>query len=259
MPIAEKWNKLLNSKPSISNFGYAATKNAAQRKAQDLRRQTIVGAALAAQAAKEDDENAEEAMRRNMARRSTDLWMQAGHARPASTRFERAREMIKPTPALCMMDGQESPVPRRQSTMLGEEGGVVKRMSSSMALLSKRMSQAFGAPSHTTEGQRTHYEMDRIMDLDASLRSRPVGEAEVGARPASPITIHITSPRHSDRRHSAMSSAQTHASDAHGSSGRSADEHGGGADEIMGEIQTARRGRMSAGPMLIYGGIRSPT
>lgn len=43
-------------------------------------------------------------MKRNMNRRSADLWLEAGHARPASTRFERAREMIKPSPALCMLD-----------------------------------------------------------------------------------------------------------------------------------------------------------
>ena len=258
VPIGEKWNKLLQSKPSISKFGYATTTNAAKRQARDLRRQTIVGAALAAQAAKEQDEQAEQALRQNMHRRSADLWLQAGHARPASTRFERVTEMMKPSPALCMLDSDGSPEPKRMSAMNGD--GAMKRMSTGVAMLSQRMSQAFGAQQGTSRAAAGEegYEMGQFADADASMISQRRERVKVGgeARPTSTITIQITSPSKFDRRLSAVSNSDTNTSDVDESPGKSADGHEG---EAVGEIQTARRGRMSAGPMLIYGGIRSPT
>lgn len=246
MPIGERWGKLLNSKPSISKFGFANTTNAAKRQTLDLHRQTVLGAAMAAQAALDEDAKAEDALKRNMNRRSADLWREAGHARPTSSRFERAREMMKPAPALCMMDENGSPVNKRQS--MQQEG--VRRMSSSMAVLSKRMSQAFGAGAAASADSEDIIEMSQYVNVEAS---QPRAVVEAG--PSSPA-IQVTSPSRYDRRLSAMSSSNTHATDAEDSPERSADGHDGG--EVV-AIHTATRGRMSAGPMYILGGIRSPT
>lgn len=253
VPIGERWGKLLNSKPSISKFGYT-TANASKRQTLDLRRQTMLGAALAAQAAQKRDKEAENAMKRDMHRRSADLWREAGHARPTSTRFERAREMMKPAPALCMLDGQESPVNKRQSALLGD--GLGKRMSS-MSMLSKRMSQAFGAglPVSKQDQEMAEVEMSQFADGDASIMSH---RETAPAGPSRPIAIQITSPDRFEGRCSIISSANTHATDADAEEapGRSVDGHEHGEDVA---IQTATRGRMSAGPMFIYGGFRSPT
>jgi hypothetical protein len=88
VPLGEKWSSLLEHKPSISNFGYQAPLT----KEKGHRRHTVYGG-LSAQ-----DVAAEESMRKTLARRSVDIWLEAGHAKPPGNILERAAEMIRPHP-----------------------------------------------------------------------------------------------------------------------------------------------------------------
>jgi len=74
-------SKILDPKPSISNFGYT------RRHTVDVPVDVY-------------DLAAEEAKRRTLARRSGDVWIESGHAIEGGSLLSRATEMLKPIPAM---------------------------------------------------------------------------------------------------------------------------------------------------------------
>ena len=89
-PMSNRYTTLLESKPSISNFGHPAARQ---------RPHTIIGALGTT------DEAAEERARKLLARRSGDLWIENGHAK-AIHGIQRVSEMLKPLPAMRVLGEQ---------------------------------------------------------------------------------------------------------------------------------------------------------
>ena len=75
-----RMSHLLQPKPSVSNFGYN----------------------------RHVDNRAEEAYRKTMSRYSGDVWREAGHTVETNNRWSRVGEMIKPVPALAVLDHRKS-------------------------------------------------------------------------------------------------------------------------------------------------------
>lgn len=145
--LPPQMSRLLEAKPSVSNFGYN----------RDHRRHT------AYETSGLRDLDAEEAMRRMLARRSGDVWIEAGHAVEGGDILSRAAEMMKPTPALCVLDS----TPRSDGLLTRLRGGVV-------SMLPNRLSY----PHYTNR------------------------DIEEGGHQISPIEISITSPSKSEHRQS---------------------------------------------------------
>ena len=116
-----------------------------------------------------------------MNRRSTDVWLEEGFAVAAPTRWSRTAEVLKPNPALCVLE----PTGPSDSLLKKLRGGVV-------SMMPKRFSAIID-----------NYQLNDI---------RSVNEDDV---PSSPIAISITSPSKFDRRRaSALSEVMTHEGDA---------------------------------------------
>jgi hypothetical protein len=216
VPLGEKWTSLLEPKPSISSFGYQAPTLGAH--INENRRHTMHGNAAAS------DRAAEECMRKTLARRSVDIWLEAGHAKPVGSVLERAAEMIRPHPALRILDGQREPA--GEGMMRKLRGGVV-----SMLLMPKRYSQAGTQGVEMTTPRRTQ---SRYADAEED-------------EPDSPITISITSPSKYERRQSGLARPYSTADTEDGT----AEEDTG--LEVNGSIQTATRARISASPTYFFG------
>lgn len=217
VPLGEKWNSLLGHKPSISSFGYRAP----TLSTSGHRRHTVYGSG----ALRASDLAAEDNMRKTLARRSVDIWLEAGHAKPPGNLFERATEMIKPTPALRIMQGP--------SERNGGQGVLERLRGGVVSMLPKRVSLQGGSDIAMTPRRSSRY-----------------GDADEEA-PSSPITIHITSPSKYERRQSGLTREV--------SADPSFEETGSGdVDGIgEGEIQTATRARMSASPTYFFGRERA--
>jgi len=100
-----RMTNLLEPKPSVTNFGY--NRRHTVHEATDLH-----------------DIDQEEAMRRTLARRSGDVWIESGHAVEGGGILSRAAEMIKPTPAMRVLDSH----PRPSSLLNRLRGGVVSML-----------------------------------------------------------------------------------------------------------------------------------
>lgn len=114
-PPAEKrqskkpqYGTLLEPKPSISNFGYDRG---------GRRPHTMYEAARW-------DAEAEARMKRTLARRSVDVWIEDGHAIEGGGIFARAAEMIKPYPALRVLDS----LPEQPAVLKRLRGGVMSML-----------------------------------------------------------------------------------------------------------------------------------
>jgi hypothetical protein len=202
--LGERVSKLVEPKPSISNFGYTYT-NTRQRP------HTIYGLCPTIR-----DLDAEEAMRRTLARRSGDVWIESGHAVESGGLWSRATEMLKPVPALRVLGD----LPRGEGMLTRLRGGVV-------SMLPKRRT-----------GVDEEFGMGQFDDPP-----RRIQEEEVHADP-SPIRINIESPSKYDRRFSATSVFE----DAVGEG----DGEGDVEVEVEAEVQYATKGRMSASPTFYY-------
>lgn len=104
--------RLLGPKPSISDFGYDRRQ----------RPHTVYGNA-------QRDPQAEQKLHQVMARRSTDLWLERGHAIEGGGIISRVTEMLKPYPAMRVLDS----IPERPDTLTRLRGGV-------MSMIAKRKS-----------------------------------------------------------------------------------------------------------------------
>jgi len=176
--------RLLGPKPSVSDFGYD----------RRPRPHTVYGDA-------QRDAQAEEKLKYVMARRSTDLWLEQGHAIEGGGIISRVTEMLKPYPAMRVLDSQ---IPARPDTLTRLRGGV-------MSMIAKRKSN--------------HDEEHSMANMGAP-------------------SISITSPSKFDRRRvSGISTAE----------GDYDYDQTMGSAELSAEIQVARYGRMSRGPMVLCG------
>ena len=143
-------SKLLDPKPSISNFGYN-------------RRHTVDAPVSVYEIA------AEEAKRRTLARRSGDVWIEAGHAIEGGGLLARATEMLKPVPAMRVLsDASRGP-------------GVFTRLRGGVVSMLPIRSSGYGEHS--------------------------VHDPEYGGAQDSPIRISITSPSEFERRRSQAASS----------------------------------------------------
>lgn len=103
-----RYGDLLEPKPSISNFGYDRG---------GRRPHTMYEAA-------KWDAAAEAKLRKTMARRSGDVWIENGHAIEGGGLFARAAEMIKPYPALRVLDS----LPDQPAALKRLRGGVMSML-----------------------------------------------------------------------------------------------------------------------------------
>jgi hypothetical protein len=189
--LNERLSKLIEPKPSISNFGY-------DRKGHGDRRHTVYGNPT------ERDAGEMEAMRRILARRSGDVWIESGHAVEGGGLWSRATEMLKPVPALRVLDDR----PRAAGVLTRLQGRVV-------SLLPKWHSQVD--------------EEHALGQFDDAPQA--IVEEEVNPPNESPIRINIESPSKYERRVSAAVIE----------------------GESVGEVQVARKGRMSPSPTFFCG------
>lgn len=122
-------SKLLEPKPSVANFGFA-------------RPSTALGVSR--------DADEEEAMRRTLARRSGDVWLGAGHAIEGGGILSRAAEMIKPVPAMRVLD----PRPREKQKRTSEQDILMPEISISSPSKYDRRASAISAVT-TCENDQT--------------------------------------------------------------------------------------------------------
>lgn len=119
--------RLLGPKPSVSDFGYD----------RRPRPHTVYGA-------NHRDALAEERLKHVMARRSTDLWLEDGHAIEGGGFLSRVTEMLKPYPAMRVLDS----VSERPDTLTRMRGGVMSMIAKRKSTYDEEHSMAnMGAPS----------------------------------------------------------------------------------------------------------------
>lgn len=103
-----RYGNLLDPKPSISNFGYDRG---------GRRPHTVHEAAMW-------DAEAETKLKRTLARRSGDVWLEDGHAVQGGGLLSRAAEMIKPYPALRVLES----IPDQPAALKRLRGGVMSML-----------------------------------------------------------------------------------------------------------------------------------
>ncbi|WVW78895.1 hypothetical protein I302_100858 [Kwoniella bestiolae CBS 10118] len=211
--------KMIEPKPSLTSFiGHSKSPE---------RRHTVYGGLTF------QDMQAEEDLRKTLARRSGDVWIQHGHAIEGGGMISRATEMLKPVPAMRVMEDTR----RRNDdgTMKKMRGGVV-------SMLAKRASSLF----HSQPNE--NIELGQFEDAEMSFN-------DIGASPArSGIAISIIAPSPDKRLSKATAAGKTTSSYSTGD-GETALGQEPEIDASYGtaEIGMAKRGRMSNGPMFIFG------
>jgi hypothetical protein len=195
-----RFSHFLELKPSVSNFGFN----------RRLRPHTVYGVKDARDQLRMRDGYQEARFRKNMNRRSTDVWLEEGLAVGTVTRWSRTAEMLKPNPALCVLDA-----PRPAEGVLRKlRGGVV-------SMLPKRFSAVL-----------EDYQLDTF--------PTPTGDNNV--TPSSPIAISVTSSNeHYNRSASALSVVMTNEGEVDGD----CDETERGRTTQPAEIRIATKGRRS--------------
>jgi hypothetical protein len=106
-----RMSNLLEPKPSVSNFGYVR---------YNVRPHTVYGAPVSGIGNEVEDGKA----RRVLARRSGDVWVENGHALLGGGLMSRAKEMVKPVPALRVLDHHVEPTRPRSMVFERLKGGV---------------------------------------------------------------------------------------------------------------------------------------
>ncbi|OCF34032.1 hypothetical protein I316_04378 [Kwoniella heveanensis BCC8398] len=198
--------KMIEPKPSLTTF-LGSTKS-------PERRHTVYGGLTI------KDMEAEEAMRKTLARRSGDVWISSGHAIEGGGLLSRATEMLKPVPAMRVLDNQ--PRVRETGALRALRGGIV-------SMLANRTSRLFESE---IRGVQEQYDMGQFEDAEA-----------VTASPArSGIAISIIAPSPDKRVSRARSQSISSIGDGE-VSWQTESAH----------ITVAKRGRMSNGPTFIFG------
>ncbi|WVQ83921.1 hypothetical protein IAT38_006065 [Cryptococcus sp. DSM 104549] len=213
--------KLVQQKPSLTTFLSAddATSRPGGPSFQSRspeRRHTVYGNLTM------KDLEAEDAMRRTLARRSGDVWIQNGHAIEGGGIISRAAEMFKPVPAMRVMDSQrpQGSGERDLRVMKRMRGGVV-------SMLAKRASRLFESDAQNAEES-----------FDMAEYDQERAEAGCASPGRSSIAISVTQPS-PDRRMSRFSRVSSNGE--------------GDTTVAAAQIHRATRGRMSTGPTLIFG------
>jgi hypothetical protein len=131
-----------------------------------------------------------------MARRSTELWLEDGHAIEGGGLFSRVAEMLKPYPAMRVLDS----IPERPDTLTRLRGGVMSMIAKRKSTYDEELSMAnMGAPSisisspskydrrvsgaSTSDGMGGDYDMDQTMgsaELSAEIRTAQYGRMSRG-------------------------------------------------------------------------------
>lgn len=119
--------RLLGPKPSVSDFGYD----------RRPRPHTVYGDA-------QRDAQAEQKLIHVMARRSTDLWLEQGHAIEGGGIISRVTEMLKPYPAMRVLDSQ---IPARPDPLTRLRGGVMSMIARKSHYDEEHSMANMGAPS----------------------------------------------------------------------------------------------------------------
>ncbi|WWD08100.1 hypothetical protein V865_006211 [Kwoniella europaea PYCC6329] len=208
-------SKMIEPKPSLTTFIGSG------------RRHTVYGGLTLAEMQADED------MRKTLARRSGDVWISNGHAIEGGGFISRATEMLKPVPAMRVLEDTR----RRDDdgTMKKMRGGVV-------SMLAKRASSLFHSQT------REDIELGQFEDADGEL------SFDKGMTPASParsgIAISIIAPSPEKRLSKATAVTRTGSSY---STGEGENEPEIDASYGTAEIGMAKRGRMSNGPMFIFG------
>ncbi|ODN75246.1 hypothetical protein L202_06438 [Cryptococcus amylolentus CBS 6039] len=170
------------------------------------------------------DMEAEEVMRKTIARKSADVWFEEGHAVQGGGIFARAAEMLKPVPAMRVLEIQPK-TRAHKDDIRSHRAGVV-------SMLAKRASSLFEGgwtgvhEEATSQGAETTGRYDDASD-DASFISAKSG-----------VAVSVTGPS-PDKRASRLSRGHSCSSN-------------GENESMPAQIHEAKRGRMSNGPMLIY-------
>ncbi|WVQ68826.1 uncharacterized protein L199_007035 [Kwoniella botswanensis] len=208
-------SKMIEPKPSLTTFIGSG------------RRHTVYGGLTLAEMQGDED------MRKTLARRSGDVWISNGHAIEGGGFISRATEMLKPVPAMRVLEDTR----RRNDdgTMKKMRGGVV-------SMLAKRASSLFHSQT------RDDIELGQFEDADGEP------SFDKGIAPASParsgIAISIIAPSPEKRLSKATAVTRTGSSY---STGEGENEPEIDASYGTAEIGMAKRGRMSNGPMFIFG------
>ncbi|WVF70442.1 hypothetical protein IAT40_005232 [Kwoniella sp. CBS 6097] len=202
--------KMIEPKPSLTTF-LGSTRG-------HERRHTVYGGLSLM------DLEAEEAMRKTLARRSGDVWISSGHAIEGGGFISRATEMLKPVPAMRVLDDQ--PRMREHGTMRALRGGIV-------SMLVKRTSRLFDSD---TQGIQEQYDMGQFEDAEAGVAS----PAKSG------IAISIIGPSPDKRASRARSQSISSMGDGN------VEGEASWQNEAA-HITVAKRGRMSNGPTFIFG------
>ncbi|WRT65176.1 uncharacterized protein IL334_002119 [Kwoniella shivajii] len=206
-------SKIIGPRPSLTTFMGSGK--------SPERRHTVYGGLTM------KDLEAEEAMRKTLARRSGDVWISSGHAIEGGGILSRATEMLKPVPAMRVL---EDAVKTKES---------IKPKSlrdSVFSMVSKRASSLF--------------QQNRADDVRSSQFEDADNETSRNYIQASParsnIAISIIGPSPEKRRSTARTQSSYSTDDV---------EEGTGIDVSYqtAEIGMAKRGRMSNGPMFIFG------
>ncbi|KAK6904167.1 hypothetical protein I203_107683 [Kwoniella mangroviensis CBS 8507] len=209
-------SKMIEPKPSLTTFIGSG------------RRHTVYGGLTLAEMQADED------MRKTLARRSGDVWISNGHAIEGGGLISRATEMLKPVPAMRVLEDTR----RRNDdgTMKKMRGGVV-------SLLAKRASSLFHSQT------RDDIELGQFEDADGELSFDKEITPPSPARSGIAISIIAPSP---EKRLSKATTAVTRTGSSY-STGEG--ENGPEIDASYGtaEIGMAKRGRMSNGPMFIFG------
>lgn len=153
-------------------------------------------------------------LRTRMHRRSTDVWLEEGLAVEGGSRWSRTAEMLKPRPALCVLDA-----PRPRSGLLSKiRGGVVSMMPKLFSVVMEN---------HQLTNLR-HADDNNVPSIPLAISSDP----------PSNIIDH--------RRAGRLSDAATNGDGLDGDSAEAA----GNTSAQLAEIQIATKGRMSVSPVI---------
>ncbi|WWC87315.1 uncharacterized protein L201_002204 [Kwoniella dendrophila CBS 6074] len=245
--------KMIEPKPSLTTFIHTPTNKS------NHRRHTVYGGGLTF-----EDIQADENMRKTLARRSGDVWIQSGHAIEGGGFISRATEMLKPVPAMRVLESTKRQN-NNERTAQNSRNGIV-------SMLAKRASSLFtyhqpGPQQQNNENEIELGQFEDILDGDFSLRSdhnndnlRQELSSVSPARSNIAISIIAPSPEKppvSKRRSSRLTNPRSTSSYYSSIDGEN-DNDNSNINEVdasygTAEIGTATRGRMSNGPMFIFG------
>jgi hypothetical protein len=159
--------------------------------------------------------------KKKMARRSSDIWLETGQARPSSGRFDRLLSLVAPHPRVSMLQ----PVERFEMSDIQE---IDPDQTPRARAVDPQAANAIPA-------SPPQFVLDDDQFSEYSILNNDVGRASFGQYPDSPSRTDFDHSRPDSRPDSMMSSP-------------------GGKSVKLASVQQAVRGRMSLGPTFLIGG-----